>query len=480
MTDTNPQTLMNLEPVPRLLARVRASVHFQPWQVQVARAPGRLDVMGGIADYSGSLVCEMPLAVAAAAAVQKRHDGQVVCISAQNDQPVMLAMSALQNDEPHAVRGLFNEGNKWARYPVGCLWWVLRELRRTGHDQASVDVNKGITIMLDSDVPLGGGVSSSAAIEVATMTACASLLGLSVEPLRLATACQYVENHVVGAPCGVMDQVASCMGEAGAMVEILCQPGSDGLPAQVLGKVEIPRGYRLVGVFSGASHEVSGDPYTDARVASFMGQKILSTLQADDLTQGMLARVDATRYRDQWRGQLPMSMTGEMFLQQFVGTNDTVTKVKPETTYRVRAGTDHHVFEMQRVMRFVALLKQAARLTGSVNAGDQARGEALMNEAGGLMFESHQSYSDNAGLGHALTDRLVAMVKQRGPAQGFFGAKITGGGSGGTVAMLLRDDATTHEKWLAMAAEYERETGRKTKLFIGTSPGAAALGSAEV
>ncbi len=480
MMHDDPQILLKLEPVPRLLAKVRASEHFQKGKVHAARAPGRLDVMGGIADYSGSLVCEMPLAVAAGAAVQARNDGQLVCVSLQNEQPVSLAMSLLMTEDALAVRGLFKAQNKWARYPAGCLWWVLRELRKSAGDDVYAWVQRGITIMLDSDVPLGGGVSSSAAIEVATMTACASLLRFSLQPLQLATACQYVENHVVGAPCGVMDQVASCMGQAGAMVEILCQPGSDGLPAQVLVKVEIPRGYRFVGVFSGASHEVSGDPYTQARVASFMGQKILSTLEKDDLTQGMLARVDALKYQNQWRERLPMTMSGDVFIKQFGGTHDKVTQVKPGVTYRVRAGTDHHVFEMQRVLRFVVLLKQAARLTSSQNSADQARGEALMNEAGGLMFESHQSYSDNAGLGHAMTDRLVAMVKERGPGLGFFGSKITGGGSGGTVAMLLRDDAATHDRLLALIDEYQRDTGRKTRLFIGTSPGAAALGAVEV
>ena len=471
------QALLNLAPVPRLLAWWQTGSCKQAGPLYVARAPGRLDVMGGIADYSGSLVCEMPLTVAAGVAVQPRGDGKVVCASAQNPGSVTLTMAVLATEDPQVVRSLLTDADKWARYPVGCLWWVLQEHRKLGLPSAK-PIPDGLTILLDSDVPLGGGVSSSAAIEVATMTACAGLLGVSLSPLALATACQFVENHVVGAPCGVMDQVASCMGQANAMLEILCQPGSDGLPAQVLGPVEIPQGYGWVGLFSGASHEVSGDPYTDARVASFMGQKILSTLEPVDLTQGMLARVDAACYVKRWRESLPVMMKGADFLQQFGGTRDKVTKVKPERVYRVRAATDHHVFEMQRVTRFVDRVKQAGRLIQENLSSSAARAESLLSEAGRWMYESHHSYSDNAGLGHPMTDRLVTMVRELGPRQGFFGAKITGGGSGGTVAILLRDDPTTHERLLALQHQYEAATGRRSLLFHGTSPGAAALGTA--
>ncbi|NJL30398.1 MAG: hypothetical protein HC898_01515 [Phycisphaerales bacterium] len=92
-------------------------------------------------------------AVAAAAAAQQRRDGRVVCVSLQNDKPVSLQMEALTTEDPARVRGLLNEGEKWARYPVGCLWWLMRELRK----QESAVAEGGVTIMLDSDVPVGAG-----------------------------------------------------------------------------------------------------------------------------------------------------------------------------------------------------------------------------------------------------------------------------------------------------------------------------------
>lgn len=450
-------------PVARLLPALDDRSLFDTGQAVVARAPGRLDVMGGIADYSGSRVCEMPLAVAAAVALQRRDDGQVVCRSMQADRDVSLPMSIVSAVEPVSIREAVAPEDAWALYAAGCLWWLL---------QQGVEA-EGVSICIDSDVPLGGGVSSSAAVEVATMTAMCRLLGVAMDALPLAVACQAVENVVVGAPCGVMDQVTSCMGEAGRMLEILCQPasgngdGHDALPAQVLGAIDVPAGYAFVGIHSGVRHEVSGDPYTDTRVAAFMGQKILSTLDTDDLTRGWLANVDAQRYDRELRQQLPEQMSGKDFVVSYGLTHDTVTAVNPAKTYGVRAATDHHVHEPKRVDAFVSLMKQA---------GD----EDAMAEAGRLMLASHASYGSNAKLGHTMTDALVEMMMDVGREGGCYGAKITGGGGGGTVAALIRDDDATRQRLHDVRRQYEEDSGRQTLWFDGTSPGAAALGAVTV
>lgn len=504
------ESKMQWEPLGRLKKALQSSGLFSAGEVVLARAPGRLDVMGGIADYSGSLVCEMPLKVAAVVAAQGRSDGKVVCRSQQVGRTVQVPVAALMrkgaaNDGRDArptgaetvrrllgpggtrktgywgsptgaetVRKLLEGEDKWARYAVGCVWWLLRcggsDASPNLSPQGERDKSGGVTILVDSDVPLGGGVSSSAAIEVATMTALAGLWGVELEPLRLAVACQEVENRVVGAPCGVMDQVTSCLGQEGAMLEILCQAGADGLPAQVLGPVAVPEGYAFVGVHSGVRHEVSGDPYTDTRVAAFMGQKMLSVVEKPDVTRGHLANVDPRKWKSGLRARLPEWVTGREFLRQYGGTNDPVTTVKPEKTYHVRAATAHHVLEHGRVARSVELLKAAARAPA-------AQREPFMRRVGRLMVASHHSYGLRAMMGHACTDKLVAMVRRLGPPEGFYGAKITGGGCGGTVAMLMRDDAKARGKLAELRACYEKETGRKTMLFEGTSPGAAALGT---
>ena len=528
--------MKKLAPVARALAGARRCGAFETRRpVVVARAPGRLDVMGGVADYSGSLVCEMPLAVAAVVVAQARMDGRVVCVSAQEEgrnrksgrnrgnqgNAVVLGAKVLAAAAPRKAaprklaKGLVGD-RRWARYVAGTWWWLIRGMGqgargkgKMGADPrprvaaAAIENRKskienalpGVTLYVDSDVPLGGGVSSSAAVEVAAMAAGARLLGLKLGPMDLAVACQWVENHVVGAPCGVMDQVTSALGQEGALLEILCQAGPDGRPAQVMGNVQVPKGFAFVGVHSGVAHEVSGDPYTDARVAAFMGQKILAQLQKRDLTHGCLANVPAEEYRRSWRQKLPESMLGRAFLKNFRGTNDPVTKVNPRTVYRVRQGTDHPVFEMERVREFVRLLKQAGEMDGSLQISDRrlpmVEGrtgcgvveaienrktrsgvrDAFMRRAGELMYASHASYSDCAHLGHPLTDKLVAMVRDLGPGKGFYGAKITGGGSGGTVAILMQDSPVCRRRLRTLRQRYERETGRETMGFAGSGPG---------
>ena len=445
-------------PVDRLLNQLDNDRELAGREVTVARAPGRLDVMGGIADYTGSRVCQWPLHEAAAAAVARRDDGAIVATSAGYEEAVCISVSSLDETDPATVRDAVEERQRWARYPIGCAWWLLRQCGHRG----------GWTLRLVSDVPAGAGVSSSAAIEVATMHALCGLEGVEIEPMALAAACQYVENHVVGAPCGVMDQATSVAGCEGRLLELLCQPDEQGLPAQMFGHVPVPSGYRFVGIDSGVTHEVSGDPYTDTRTAAFMGARILSALQVPGAEAGWLARVDAAAFEGQFRARLPVAMAGGEFIEAYGDTGDTVTRVDPAKHYSVRVATDHHVREMSRVTRFRDLLCEAA--------ADASIAHESLCEAGRLMLQSHESYGCCAHLGHPMTDALVERVIDAGPEGGLFGARITGGGCGGTVAILMRDDADTFDRVRRIQRDYERESGRRTQLFDRSGPGALAWG----
>ncbi|MCC7408294.1 MAG: hypothetical protein IT442_09490 [Phycisphaeraceae bacterium] len=463
---------LRVPPLPELLTGIKACGFFEvgAGPVVVSRAPGRLDVMGGIADYSGSLVCEMPLALATAAAGQARSDGQFVCQSGRRGKSVSVGMKELAKGDPKAAGASLKGDDHWAKYVAGCAWWLIHHGKAYAKGDAVERAIKGATVFLQSDLPLGGGVSSSAAIEVASMTALAEVWGFEVPGLALAAACQVVENRVVGAPCGVMDQVASCLGEEGTLLKLLCQPGADGLPAQVKGVIRVPEGFGFVGVHSGVRHEVSGDPYTDTRVAAFMGQKILSVLERLDVTDGWLARVGPKRYCTELRQKLPVELTGEKFLDQYGSTNDGVTRVDPRKVYPVRAATSHHVLESRRVRRFAALLEKADEGCGADCL------ETRMRKAGRLMLASHWSYGLRAGMGHEGTDRLVKLAMELGPVQGFYGAKITGGGCGGTVAMLISRRRGVRERLSTLCEQYTRETGRQTMLFDRSGPGAAKWG----
>jgi L-arabinokinase len=147
---------------------------------------------------------------------------------------------------------------------------------------------------------------------------------------------------------------------------------------------------------------------------------------------------------------------GAEFLKRYQGTSDSVTRVQPDRVYAIRQPTAHPIYENARVNRFQELL---------TNPLD----EATLTEMGELMYASHESYSA-CGLGSTGTDRLVEMVRAAGPAVGLYGAKITGGGSGGTVAVLGRKEAADEVE--EIARRYANETGHAKYVFSGSSSGA--------
>jgi len=154
-------------------------------------------------------------------------------------------------------------------------------------------------------------------------------------------------------------------------------------------------------------------------------------------------------------------MRGEEFLARYHGTTDAVTRVVADRTYPVRQATAHPICEQARVDRFAALL------------GELANRPVAAEELGRLMYESHASYGA-CGLGSDATDVLVRMVREAGPRTGLFGAKITGGGSGGTVAILGTTAAESRVRELA--ARYSDATGRSAEVFAESGPGAAESG----
>lgn len=465
--------------------------------VTVGRAPGRLDLMGGIADYSGALVLELPLAAAAYVAVQEVDEPAISVRSptaAELGQrsELRLPLATLLPAEPlsyTAAHGLLmaDAGTSWAAYVLGALVALARE-----HGVRPV---RGLRMLVASDVPAGKGVSSSAAIEVAAMNALCALYGVTLDGRALAILCQRVENLVVGAPCGVMDQMTSALGEQGRLLALLCQPAEPQPP------VPLPAGLEVWGIDSGIRHAVSGADYGSVRVGAFMGYRIIAeivglaihkehkghefygALRIDDPRwQGYLANIPPSLWESALRDRVPEVMQGDEFLARYGGTTDPVTRVDPMRSYAVRQPTAHPIYEHQRVRLFRALLEarglgQEARAPEQAAASLQPPASSLDELLGELMFQSHASYSA-CGLGSDGTDRLVELVREAGPAAGLFGAKITGGGSGGTVAVLARQGAarTVH----ALAQRYEQETGRSAAILGGSSPGAVQLGTLRV
>lgn len=390
--------------------RVRASAYFAAGRpVAVARAPGRLDVLGGIADYSGGLVLELPLAAATLAAAQSDDDHLVVAVSGDRRLAVDAAELATAPLDKLAER--FSDRDVWGAYVLGPIALLLRE--------GSVDV-RGMRLFVSSVVPEGKGVGSSAAVEVAVLCAAAACLGIDSTPRRLALLGQRAEQVFAAAPCGPMDQLAVMHGEADCLLPVLCRP------AEVLRALRLPPPLTVWGIDSGLRHAVSGDAYRRVRCAAFMGKALL---EAD---AAYLTELDRDRVTVE---ALPEEILGIDFLQLRSGIDDPVSTIEPAATYPVRAATLFPIEEHARALELVSLVETPPT--------DEA-----MERFGELLYESHDGYS-LCGLGVTRTDQIVDAVREAGRRKGLFGARVSGGGSGGTVVVLGRRDAEPHVRAIA-------------------------------
>jgi L-arabinokinase len=180
----------------------------------------------------------------------------------------------------------------------------------------------------------------------------------------------------------------------------------------------------------------------------------------DGIWHGYLANVTPFEFESSYARHIPERIAGKEFLARYGGTTDAVTRVNPERTYAVLSPTMHAVYEPSRVRAFADLLREPA------SAG---RNEQL----GELMYKSHASYS-RCGLSSAGTDLLVKLVRESGSRSGLYGAKITGGGSGGTVAVLGARSAEAAVR--RVAAGYEQAMSYQPYVFAGSSPGSSAFG----
>jgi L-arabinokinase len=356
-------------------------------------ASGRLDLLGGVADYSGALVLEMPTR-------------QSIEVTAEADEafvvgPAVISvaeMARLADLEYADVRRALQGQPRWTHYVLGVAVVLVRH---------GVITPPRARLRISSDLPESEGVASSAALEVATARA----LGAGViDPFRLAALCQEAENYVVGAPCGVMDQVAVAVGPAGALLPILCRPAS-AWPA-----VTLPPDLEIVGWPSGAAHDVSGAPYERARAAAFMGKRMVE--QSQGRSWSWVSELPPSEV-----ARLPELVDGAEFVRRWGGTGDPVTEVRPDEVYPVRAASVFGVEEHARSLQALAALR----------GGDPSH-------LGPLLRASQAGY-DAMGLGHpAATATVEAALATRG----VYGARSSGGGCGGTVAVVCERGALDH------------------------------------
>ncbi|RFS14726.1 GHMP kinase [Emticicia sp. C21] len=418
-----------------------------------ASSTGRLDVMGGIADYSGSMVLQMPIKEKATVTVGHRGYNQlhIKSLDVTENNELFIDLEELPKNYKEANEYLKQlEGGDWASYIVGCFLVLMIE------KQLNLG---GIDILVKSEVPFGKGVSSSAAIEVATLKALGELFSIEFSGTELPILAQKAENLVVGAPCGLMDQLASYFGHDKYLLPILCQPD------KIFSSIKIPDNLYFVGIDSGVRHAVSGASYGEVRTAASMGFSIIAQKQGvskHDLKgtknhllpySGYLSNISPSQYEAKYAKYLS-SMYGKDFLNEFSVVTDTLAHIKPDTYYNIKASTQHPIYENHRVRFFTEMLK-------GINDRNHSELMPLMGE---LMYQSHQSYNQ-CGLGNEYTDLLVEMAHSKGVNSGVYGAKITGGGSGGTVCLMVYGE---HGLLTAkdIMNQYKKQTNQDSLVFF--------------
>ncbi|MBD8022680.1 galactokinase [Microbacterium gallinarum] len=329
-------------------------------------APGRANLIGEHTDYNDGFVLPFAIQHRTHVALGVRDDGMIRVASTFDDAAVEMPLADLDALFP-ARR---DEIAEWARYPLGVAWALLASGATGAH---------GIDLAFASSVPVGAGLSSSAAIEGATASALADTWGLDVDRIALAQAGRRAENEAVGAPTGIMDQMASMLGRADAAIFLDCRS----LDAQVVDLGFDAAGLDLLVVDTGVSHSHATGGYGERRAACERGAAIMGVPALRDVSVDDLARAE--------------------------GLMDDVT------FRRVR----HVVTENQRVLDTVRTLREQ---------GPRA--------IGGLLVASHASMRDDFEISVPELDTAVDAAL----AAGAVGARMTGGGFGGAAIALVAHD----------------------------------------
>jgi L-arabinokinase len=435
----------------------------------VVCAPGRLDVMGGLSAYAGSLALSMPIADHVCVAAHARTDGQLAIrltrsLDAGGSAPTVIPMSKLHaagGDLIDAAQGrtLVPEANPEV---YACIVGALVEMLRA---KLVPESDGGVSVTAGSTLHDLTGVGRAAALSAATMTALAALHDVTLDPAGAAAACQRVENEWLKAPVGFGGALCPLTGEPNTLMEVRCE-------ARAVGRaIRMPDDLTLLGIHCGTSRAEARIKYARVRTAAFMGKALVDRIVRHDGAGGLrwngyLSQIPVPDYVERFRDRLPTKLKGCEYLERFGETGDPLTRVEPAFTYRIRSRTEHHIYEHARACQFVQCLQRAIR-----NADNGA-----LVEAGELMYASHWSYGQRCGLGSVETDLLVNAIREHGARVGVYGAKITGGGCGGVVAVLMRATKEADAAINGALEQYQAKSGRQARLIRGSSPGALVRG----
>jgi galactokinase len=379
------------------IARARAAFvdAFGEAPASVAVAPGRVNLIGEHTDYNDGFVLPMAIDRVVAAAFRARSD-RVVRVHA----PHFAETCTLHIDET----GSTLEG--WSAYVAG----VLRALAADGLATVGAD----ITIV--SNVPIGAGLSSSAALELATARALCAVANVEWRPVDMARLAQRAEREHVGVACGIMDQFASAMGVEGAALLLDCRS----LEAR---SVPLPSDAAIVIMDTGVRRALAASDYNSRRDACQRAVAAVKRLES---------RVTALR------------------------------DVTPELLSRVRDRMDEEAY--RRAQHVVAEIHRPPAMAACLEAGDLAG-------AGRLMNESHASLRDLYGVSCTELDAVTAAAREQ---PGCHGARLTGAGFGGC-AIAIVAAAAVDSFMPAVIDQYRRATSREAALFMSRPAAGARL-----
>jgi len=369
--------------------KVLRSLHVDRFKAEpvVFVAPGRVNLIGEHTDYAEGFVMPVAIDKATLAAISPRSDGKIV-IWAEN----------YKEEKSFEAANLPKAASKdWSDYPVGVAVLLAGE----GY------TIPGFSLSIWGDVPLGSGLSSSAALEVATMTALTDLMGISIPGPKLARLCQRVENEFVGANCGIMDQFISANGKENHALLLDCRDLSFKL-------APIPADVAIVIANTMVKHSIAGGDYPTRRRESEAACAIING----------------------HRGGVPFLRDATLEDLEKWGHEMT-----PESLCRAR-----HVIseDLRTVACCEALLK----------------GE--MAEVGRLMAEAHKSYSGDFAGSCPEADLMVDLAQT---IPGLIGARLTGGGFGGcTVNLVQQDKAQSFADELT--SRYAAKTGITPEVHV--------------
>lgn len=357
--------------------------------VSVYFSPGRVNLIGEHTDYNGGFVFPCALSFGTFLAVRKTEEKAVKFRSANQDFVTSLSFDKLTTPQ----------GKEWVNYPLG----VLNQFFKKG-----IELNTGLELYYNGNVPNGAGLSSSAALEVVTAYALNEVLETGYDRVELVKMSQKAENEFVGVNCGIMDQFASGMGKANHAIFLNC----DTLDYELV-PIEL-EGVKIVISNTHSPHKLDAGKYNE-RVAE--------------------CKCAVEKIRE----TMPINLLGELSVEDFASVESTIT----DDVIRRRA---HHVVtEIKRTRDAVDALK-----VGNVE------------KFGKLMNASHVSLRDDYEVTGTALD---TMAEEAWKIDGVIGSRMTGGGFGGCTVSLVRDEAidTFIEQ---VGANYEKRTGLKPDFYV--------------